>query len=348
MTKGLPLLRAALFAFLIAATPFEQAADDRPALELQTKGADRDVAARAAFHLGELDEKEHAYAAALAHYRDVLKLDPGNWCATAARARIDVLSLYEGSFAELAALDAIRRDPVRANDPLSVDALEKLSADWKGRIRAEALLFVAEARIGRLRQPARGLDPALGVGRSDADPVLRGAAWDLAWVALRETSLARAGEVENDARAPAPIRARVVRELRRRSLHRTSLAVAAAGSAMLIAALAIALRRGRFMVFRRTVTRPLAIAFLIVTPVFAGLIADAWEHGMGAHFAPFALGLALVHVLVSAWRAAFGDRALAVRVAGSLAAALCVLAAAYLVLERGEAYGAPLLEGFGL
>jgi len=336
---------------LTAATPREQltaAGDDRSALQALTKMDDHDVAARASFHLGELDEKERKYDAALTHYRDVLRLDPANWFATAARARIDVLSLYEGSFTELAELDAIRRDPSRSNDSATVDMLEKLSANWRGRVRGEALLFIAEARIGRLNQPARGLDPALSVARSDLDRVMRDAAWDLAWVALRQTSLERADEIAKDPRAPAAIRDRVVRELRRRSLHRASVAIGAIGSTMLIAALTLTVRRRRFGVFRRSATRPLAIAFLLVTPIFAGLIADAWERGMGAHFAPFALGLVLVHLLVSAWRGAFGDRGLGVRVAGGVAGALCVLAAAYLVLERGEAYGAPLLEGFGL
>jgi hypothetical protein len=198
------------------------------------------------------------------------------------------------------------------------------------------------------QRPARGLDPALSVARSEVDPVMRDAAWDLAWVALRQSDLSRADEVVKDPRAPAAIRARVLRELRRRSLHRVSTAMAVVGASLLALALAISARRGRFDVFRRAATRPLAIAFLLVTPIFAGMIADAWEHGMGAHFAPFAVGLALVHLLVSAWRGAFGDRGSLVRVGGGLAAALCVLAAAYLVLERGEAHGAPLLEGFGL
>lgn len=309
---------------------------------------DADAAARAAFHLAEQEEKDRKYADALGHYRDVLRLDPGNWFATTARARIEVLSLYDGSFAELAELDAIRRDPARSNDPGAVDALERSSTNWRGRVRAEALLFVAEARIGRLNDPARGLDPALAVARGDGDPVTRDAAWDLAWSAIRRTNLERAGEIANDPRAPAVIRSRVFRELRRRTMHRVSTGVVAAGATLLVAALAIAVRRGRFVVFRRVATRPLAIAFLIVTPLFAALIADAWDRGMGVHFAPLAGGLVFVHLLASAWRAAFGDREAGVRALGGVASALCVIAAAYLVLERGEAYGVPLLEGFGL
>jgi tetratricopeptide (TPR) repeat protein len=311
--------------------------------------SDADTAARAAFHLAESEEQQRKYESALGHYRDVLRIDPGNWFASAARARIEVLSLFEGSFAELAALNAVRHDPARSNDPAAVDELEKQSSNWRGRVRAEALLFVAEARIGRFGDVARGVDPALAVARSDADRVLRDAAWDLASVALRRTDLSRAKrEIADDPRAPAAIRKSVLREVRRRTLHRASLGVVGMGSIMLLGALVVAARRGRFEVFRRTATRPLALAFLIVTPVFAGLIADAWERGMGAHFAPFALGLFVVHLLASAWRGAFGDRGRAVRVFGGIAAALCVLAAAYLVLERGEAYGAPLLEGFGL
>jgi hypothetical protein len=69
---------------------------------------------------------------------------------------------------------------------------------------------------------------------------------------------------------------------------------------------------------------------------------------MGAHFLPFGTGLLGAHALAAAWRGAFGDRTRAVRLLGGATAAACVLAAAYLALERGELRGAPLLSGFGL
>lgn len=302
-----------------------------------------DVEARAAFARGELAERERRYDDAVLAYRDVLKIDPGNWFAGAARARLDVLALYEGNFAELAALDAIRRNP--QHDRAAVEALAKLSAGWQGRVWGDAQLFVAEAFVGRFRDPARAIDPALAVARRGVDPIQRGAGWDLAYSAMRD-DLDRAAREVHD--APAPIRTRVLRELRRRRLHSGATLIAGAGAGLGIFAVATAARRGRFALVRQRLFRPLALAFLVTTPLFAGLIAERWEHGMGAHFLPFGIALAGVHVFVATWRGAFGDRPRPIRLLGGLTAALCVLAAAYLVLERGEAYGTPLLEGFGL
>ncbi len=276
----------------------------------------------------------------------MLKIDPGHWFAGAARARIDVLSLYEGSFAELAELDAVRRSPNA--DAAAIDALARTSKSWRGRVWADAQLFVAEAFVGRLHDPSRAVEPALAVARSDADPVQRGAAWDLAYAALRSDVARAEREIANDPRAPEPIRARVRREVRRRSLHRASTAIAGLGGGLSLFALGVAARRQRLSLVLTLLQNPIALAFVVVTPLMAGLLANAWDHGMGTAFFPFGFALALVHLLVSAWRGAFGDRALGVRVAGSVTAALCVVAAAYLVLERGEAYGVPLLEGFGL
>jgi hypothetical protein len=310
--------------------------------------ASTDSDARAAFHAGEVAEKERRYGDALTAYRDVLRIDPGHWFAGAARARIDVLSLYEGSFAELAALDAVRRDPVRANDRAAVDELARLSTNWSGRVWADAQLFVAEARVGRLKEPARGADPALAVARSSADPVQRGAAWDLAYSALRGDLDRASREIADDPTAPEPIRARVRREVRRHRLHRASMATVGGGIGLTAFALGVTIRRGRAAVLRRQLLRPIALAFLVVTPLFASVLAERWEEGMGAHFLPFGVALACVHLFAATWRGGFGDRRRALRILGGIAAAMCVVAAAYLVLERGEAHGTPLLEGFGI
>ena len=276
----------------------------------------------------------------------MLRIDPGNWFAGAARARIEVLGLYEGSFPELAILDAIRRE--RANDRAAVEELAAVSTHWKGRVWADAQLFVAEAWVGRLREPLRGADPALAVAREATDPVQRGAAWDLAYSALRGDLDRAAREIASDPRAPEPIRARVRREIRRHRLHRFSTSAASAGVGLSIFALAVTIRRGRVGVLARHLLRPIALVFLLTAPLFAMVLSNAFEAGMGAHFVPFGVALAAVHVFASTWRGAFGDRPRAVRIVGGMAAAACVLAAAYLVLERGEAQGIPLLEGFGL
>lgn len=328
----------------------------RSALEAIAKGPrdtaeGKDLAARASFRLGELAEKERRFADAIARYRDVLAVDPGNWFAAAARARVEVLSAYEGAFDELAALDAVRKDPARASDPAALDALARAAASWRGRARGEALLFVAEAWTGRVGQPAKAIAPALAAARDPrVERAQRDAGWDLAWAALRAVGdLDRANrEIAQDPGAPEPIKKRVRRDVRRRTLQRTSTVVASATALAGAAALVTAIGRRRGRVVLDAATRPLAVAFLLLTPLLAAVLADAWDRGMGAHFAPFAAALLGVHLFAASWRGAFGDRARAARMAGGLAAALAVIAAAYLVLARAEARGTPLLESFGL
>lgn len=310
----------------------------------------RDVAARASFRLGELEERALRYADALARYRDVLAIDPGNYVAGAARARIDVLSSY-AALDELARLDVVRKDPAKAADRAAIEALANdVVAFRDARLRAEALLFVAHA-WDRMGATSRAVDAALSAAHATGAPDwIRASAWDLAWAVLRRTGqLDRARQaIADDPAAPSDVRARVSRELRRRALHRASVFVSSAGLGALIVAASVALRRGRLGVVRKALLRPSAIAFLVLTPVFGGLVAHAWDKGLGAPFAAFGVCLLAVHALVSAWRGAFGDQRRTVRLVGGLTAAACVIAAAYLVLERGEAYGTPLLDGFGL
>lgn len=310
----------------------------------------RDAAARASFRLGELDERALRYADALVRYRDVLAIDPGNYFAAAARARVEVLSSY-GALDELARLDVVRKDPAKAGDRAAIEALAKDAAGFRdARLRGEGLLFVAHA-WDRLGESSRAIDAAIAAAhQADAPQWVRASAWDLAWAVLRRTGeLDRARRaIVDDSSAPEVVRARVSRELRRRALHRGSVAAASAGAVALLVALAITVKRGRGRVAREVLLRPTALAFLLVTPVFGGLVAHAWDKGLGAPFAAFGIALVAIHALVAAWRGAFGDRGRAVRLLGGAVAAACVLAAAYLVLERGEAYGTPLLDGFGL
>jgi len=347
--------RSSGFALAIAlAAPVALAADDPASLEAVGKGpkdtaADKDAAARASFHLGELAEKERRYADALARYRAVLNIDPGNWFAAAARARVEVLVRYEGTFDELAALDAVRKDPARVDDRAAIEGLARAAEGWKGRARAEALLFVAEAWVGRLGDPSRGAAPALAVARDTrVDRVQRDAAWDLAWATLKSDLDRARREIADDPSAPPEIRARVLRDVRRRKLHLASTGVVTLAAAAGAGAIALAFARKRGRVLLSVLTQPLAIAFLFVSPLFAAVLADAWEAGFGRHFAPLSAALVAAHVLASAWRGAFGDRARAIRIAGGVLASATVLSASYLVLERSESLGTPLLTAFGL
>lgn len=322
--------RALILALLLVASP---------------AGADeRDTAAREAFRLGQVDESANHYDAALSHYRDVLKIDPGNWFAGTAKARIDALSPYAGAFTELAALDAVRKDPKRANDPAALDELAKLRESWaNSRVKQETAIFLAGSFL-RLGQTARGIDLALSAARDPtADRSLRDAAWDLAFSGM---DLDRAAK-ELDASAPPSIANRVRRDLRRRTLHQISNAIVALSAASLIAGLVMAARRSRLRLVLATLVRPVAIVFLAVVPLLGTMIAEEWEHGAGRPFGAFGLAMLGVHALVSASRGGFGDRPRARQVVAVVAAS-CVLAAAYLVLERAELLGTPILSDFGL
>src|SRR5439155_18925579 len=120
-----------------------------------------------------------------------------------------------------------------------------------GRVRNETFLFLSEAYLGRLHRPADAVAPALSVARDrSADPLLRENAFEIAWAALQLTGdLDRAArEIASDPAAPASLRGRIVREVRRRRLHVASQAIDAAGAALLAWALVTATRRGRLRV----------------------------------------------------------------------------------------------------
>jgi hypothetical protein len=69
---------------------------------------------------------------------------------------------------------------------------------------------------------------------------------------------------------------------------------------------------------------------------------------MAPPFLAFGVGLVVVHVCVSLWSGAFGGSPRLPRLVGAALHVGLVLAAAYLALERSEAYGASFLGGFGL
>lgn len=324
---------------------------DRAALEADLAGADVDRAARAAFALGELDERAFAYAAALAHYQAVLRLDPAHWFSATARTRAQHLSLYVGEFAALAVLDAVRKDPRRADDAGEIDRLALAMAGLPpGRVRAEGHLFVAQAWVGRLGAPARAIEPALTAARTSPDPGIAAAAWDVAWLALQRTGdLPRARvEIAADPRAPEALRRAVTVAVRRVRLHQVSVGVAAAALLGAAFALGRVIRDGRLRAVFGRLLAPRALAFLVLAPLGGAFVAEKWEHGMAPPFLAFGVGLVVVHACVSLWSAAFARSPRAPRLVGAALYVGLVLAAAYLALERSEAYGASFLGGFGL
>lgn len=313
----------------------------------------RDLAARAAFLLGELDERERKFDDAVARYREVLAIDPGNYYAGTAFARAEALAGQKASFAELARLDEVRKDPTKQADPRALDALVAETEGWRAQpaIRAEALLFAATSYLERVRDPVRAGAIALGLARdASADATARARAYELYYAAAStrgDLDGLRANVLENPD-APRSLRAVARRDFRRRALHRASLGALVAGSLGLLTAGAITLRRRRLARALDVLLDRRALAFLAAAVLGGAAIAEAWTRETGRYFFAFGAGLLGAHLLASAWRGAFGDRARAVRLVGGATAAACVLAAAYLALERGESHGAGLLAGFGL
>lgn len=313
----------------------------------------RDLAARASFLLGDLDEGARRYADAVSRYEDVLAIDPGNYHAGTARARLESLARYRAGYAELARLDEVRRTPAKQADARELEALVAHARGWTTlpAIRAEALLFAATAFDARLGDRAKACELALVVARDGAaDPTTRARAFEIyyaAALARRDWDGLRAN-VLDDPGAPAGLKGLARRELRRPTLHRAALGVVALGGAAGVVALASTVLRKRAAVALEVLLAPRALVFLAVTILGGAAIAELWTREMGMHFLTFGTALLGVHALAAAWRGGFGDRAPPLRVVGGVTAAACVVAAAYLVLERGQMRGVPLLEGFGL
>ncbi|GAC1352071.1 MAG: hypothetical protein NVSMB1_11310 [Polyangiales bacterium] len=312
----------------------------------------RDVAARAAFFLAQLDEDDHAYERAVFHYREVLLIDPGNWFAASAQARLEALQSYQGSYEALAHLASVREDARAASDPSAITKLYNYAMNLpESPVKAEALLFVAEAYMTRLSRPGLAADAALAASSLPrADPLTRSRAFELAYSALSQMAdFDRAKrDIAANPNAPPWLRARVRRDVRRRRLH-----TAAIGTAMLgvIAGTASAVRsfiRRRGHIVRQVAFDPLALLFIVLLTLGGFGIGEAWQRGLGVHFLPFGASLLAVHALSATLRGAFGDSGRLPRAMAGATTAACVIAAAYLILEREELRGNLLLQGFGL
>jgi tetratricopeptide (TPR) repeat protein len=313
--------------------------------------AGRDAAARAHYLLGDLDERVLKYASALDHYRAVLTIDPGNWYAATARARSGTLERYQNAFDALAKLDAVRKDPTKANDRASVDAIAAEAASMAAPVRDEALVFVAEAYVGRLNDPARAIDPALLVAHdASASQVDRATGFEIAYAAMKASGAwdrVRA-EILADPTAPKNLVSLARRELRRRTLDRIATSVTFIGVAGLIVAAIETIRRRRVRIAFDALRSRGALTFLALVVGGGYFVAEQWQRDAGAPFVFLGVWLLAVHVLSSAWRGGFGDRRRALRIAGGVLAAVCVLAAAWRVLERGGAKTTAMLDEVGL
>lgn len=313
--------------------------------------ASKDAAARAHYLLGDLDEREQHYASAADHYRAVLSIDPGNWYAATARARVATLERYACCFDALAKLDAVRNDALKANDVSAIDALASDAPTFPPPVRNEALLFLAEAYVGRLHQPERAIAPAMRVAHdASAAPIDRATGFEVSWSAMQTIGAydrAKA-EILGDPATPPALAKAIRRTLRRRVLGGTSRAIAVAGAAAFLVGAFETLRRRRLLVAFDALRNRAALAFLALVVGGGWYLAEQWERGSGAPFLSFGLSLLVVHLFIASWRGGFGDRRRELRALGGVIAAVCVVAAAWMVLERGGNATTAMLDEIGL
>lgn len=203
-------------------------------------GGDVATTSQAHFRVGLLDEDAGAFARALEHYRACVDGAPASAATRVARTRIKWLEQHaEGNFVPLVALERVRRDPARLQDPAAIDRLgAEAQAFPPGLVRSTARMMVAEAW---LKRPDRH-EAALGVlreivgdsasGRRDA----RLAEHHLVTVLLADGRLdAAQGEVQAHP-GDTTLVAQVDGQLHRRRVRRAAYAAVA-----LVAAIAFAL-----------------------------------------------------------------------------------------------------------
>ncbi|MFS8066975.1 MAG: hypothetical protein ACMG6S_11440, partial [Byssovorax sp.] len=134
------------------------------------------VAAQQSFDRAELAFQAQRFAEALAAYREAAAADPSARFALTARARAADLEAHaEGSFAPLARLSAVRRDPAKSSDRATIEALAQDAAAFPPRRdRGEAALVIADAWWHRLGDPRRAVAPLeAAVADTTGDPLTR-------------------------------------------------------------------------------------------------------------------------------------------------------------------------------
>ncbi len=314
-----------------------------PALLALTAGVARAedlTAADAAFTLAESREQTLELADALHAYERAESLAPLGAHAAAARARAAFLRTHaEGEFAPLIALERVRRDPKRANDPGALAELGAASRSFpEGQVRVETWRFLAMAH-------ARGHDDEqaivfarLTLADPAADEVTRtDTASLMAETCLRHGDTSCAREAAHAGGVSADVRRRIEKLVRRRAIA----FVAAGLLAVTVIASLFVMRRARSRITRphpRALALPGLAAGVIVT---CGIAASSFE---GASPLPFVLlgGAVLLLSLLGAQVASVVRGAVGLRAASF---ALAVVAAAFLSLY---ASGPDYLTDFGL
>jgi tetratricopeptide (TPR) repeat protein len=356
---GLPLARASETRARVdeanaalAREPPDVAAARAALARAATAGDDAEATGEADFLLGKLDEEQGAFEQAVDDYRRAIAAAPNTRWALRATERIDWLhARSEDHFAPLAALEQVRRDPRRAADPASVEALARqVDAFPPGLVRVEARMLVAEAWLGRMHRPDLAVAQLRAVCEDPKADTLtvRLAERELVDVLVTTGRIDEAATEAHDHanRLDARFVRQVTRLLVRRKVRFVALSILAGFALLAGVGFARAARRGNLGVAGRELRKiafPAAI-FVGVVAVGGGALASNYESGNSA---PFLLlgGAVLPLVLVARAWAAVGSDTTGARIARSLLAAAATLATAFLLLDTAHP---EYLAGFGL
>jgi hypothetical protein len=313
--------------------------------------SDRRAQARIAHDSAQKAAGELRFADALAGYRLAMELDPTAPFIKTARVRAaDLQAHSEGGFMPLARLETVRRDARKSTSRTEIEGLERdLAAFPDGRVRSEARLLVADAWQYRLGEPERATGPLQDVlADHSSDELSRTLA--LSKLVALHRGLGRLDDARRTVErwpdvAPA-VRAEVMRLVRRERLRWASVGLLSVLAAVGAVSLARVARGGAgFEGAVRKVVRPLAVAIALYVGAAAAVLARLHGGGDPRPFLWLGLGILGVGVIARAWAIASSNQTAAARSARALACAACVLAAAFLSLERADA---GYLESFGL
>ena len=244
------------------------------------------------FLLGALDEGDAAFPQAIVDDGAAIQAAPNTRWALRASDRIDWLhARSEGSFAPLARLEKVRRDPAASSDAATVDALARdLESFPPGTVRVEARMLVAEAWLGRMHRPGE----AIGQLRVVADdPKADALTQRLAERELIDALVATerldeaAAEAKSHANRLDPRFAKQVgRLIVRRRVRAGSRGVLAVFGLLAVAGLVRAgMRRelgGALLELRRLA--PIATLFVAFVAVAGGVLSTKYESGNAAPF----------------------------------------------------------------
>ncbi len=312
------------------------------------QSADVREAAEGEYFLGALADDGLDFRTALTAYRASVARDPSSRYAARAVARIDDLNDHaEGNFGPLVALEAVRRNARRANDPRAIATLDREIQDFPpGRVRAEARLLVADAYFGRLDRPRDAAREFLALaGDSAATADLRDLAAERLVQArgkLSEESLAVRELTAIHANPDVLHTARVM--ARRVVLRHIAQVITAVMAVVGAVSLVRVVLGGKLRRMLNAWLRPLPLAHLAMLTVGGAVLARTYDGHEGTPFYALGSGALGVYFLATAWSLVGSVRPRA-RVGRALLCCAAVLSVAYLTMELIDPM---MLEGINL